>query len=382
LGEDVEMGCQEPPTRPARRRRRSLLAAVAVGVLTLTAAACRVPSRYDEATIIGGLQSPWDMAFEPGGGFFFTERTGNINFGTVAGQRFVIGHPGDVVAEGEGGMMGIAVDPDFATNRRIYTCYMTANDVRVVRWVVAPNLTLDGGTPIVTGIQRSSNGRHSGCRTRFAPPSVSDGTLFVTTGDAANGTNPQDLNSLNGKVLRVTTDGAAPGGNMVINGRTSVIYAYGFRNPQGISWRPSDGWPFLIEHGSDRDDEITPIHPGANGGWNPVPGYNESVPMTNFNLPDVVAPQWSSGFPTSAPSGGTFVTSSLWGDRAGQMALAVLKGQELRMVNLSPGVVEAGGAVVTNLGRIRVAVESPFDGRLYVLTDSPSGAIVQITPVL
>ena len=80
------MGSPEPPTRPARRRRRSLFAAAAVGLLAITAAACRVPSRYDEATIIGGLQSPWDMAFEPGGAFFFTERVGNINFGTVTGR--------------------------------------------------------------------------------------------------------------------------------------------------------------------------------------------------------------------------------------------------------------------------------------------------------
>ena len=71
---------------------------------------------------------------------------------------------------------------------------------------------------------------------------------------------------------------------MIINGQTSMIYAYGFRNPQGISFRPSDGRPFLVEHGSDRDDEITPIDAGGNGGWNPVPGYNEAVPMTNFAL--------------------------------------------------------------------------------------------------
>ncbi len=104
--------------------------------------------------------------------------------------------------------------------------------------------------------------------------------------------------------------------------------------------------------------------------------------MTDFGLPNVVAPQWTSGFPTIAPSGGTFVSSALWGDRAGQMAVAVLKGQQLRMVNLNPGVIESGGPVISNLGRIRVAVESPFDGRLYVLIDSPNGSIVQITPVI
>ena len=91
----------------------------------------------------------------------------------MAGQRIVLGRPGDVVAEGEGGMMGIAVDPTFASTRSIYTCYMTANDVRVVRFIVLRDLALDGGTPIVTGIQRASSGRHSGCRTRFGP----DGTL-------------------------------------------------------------------------------------------------------------------------------------------------------------------------------------------------------------
>jgi glucose/arabinose dehydrogenase len=283
--------------------------------------------------------------------------------------------------------MGIAVDPNFNANRQIYTCYMTASDVRVVRWTVSGGLGLDAGTPIVTGINRSTSGRHSGCRTRFGP----DGNLWITTGDAANPSYPQALNVLNGKVLRVKTngdpvgeDGNPYGGNMVINGGTSRIFAYGFRNPQGISWRPSDHQTFLIEHGSDRDDEITPIVPGGNGGWSPTgPGYNESVPMTNFALgANVMAPQWSSGFPTIAPSGGTFVTSSLWGDRAGQMAVAVLKGQQLRMINLNPGVTEAGGVIISNLGRLRVAVESPFDGRLYVLTDSANGAIVQITPVL
>ena len=104
--------------------------------------------------------------------------------------------------------------------------------------------------------------------------------LWVTAGDAAVGSNPQDPGSLGGKVLRVRTDGTIPPGNMAAP-YLPEIYAYGFRNPQGITFR-SDGIAFLIEHGSNRDDEITPLTAGGNGGWNPVPGYNESVPMTDL----------------------------------------------------------------------------------------------------
>jgi aldose sugar dehydrogenase len=367
------MGCQHP--RHAIRRRRSA-AVLAVGLLALAATACRVPSRYDEATVLGGLHNPWDLAFAPDGSMLFTERIGDISV-LRNGQRTRFNRPPDVVAQSEGGMMGIAVDPAFNTNRRIYTCYLTANDVRVVRWTVSANWrSLGGRKNLVTGIPRSS-GRHSGCRTRFGP----DRNLWITTGDAARGTNPQNPRSLGGKVLRITTDGRAAPGNPG-GALHPFIYAYGFRNPQGISWRPSDHKAFLIEHGPDRDDEVTPLVAGGNGGWDPVPGYNENVPMTDLvKFPKAMRPQWRSGFPTIAPSGGTFVTSSLWGDRAGQLAMAVLKGHQLRMINLCPGCSDAGGAVVTNLGRLRVAVEGP-DGRLYVLTDANPGRIVRITPVL
>jgi glucose/arabinose dehydrogenase len=202
--------------------------------------------------------------------------------------------------------------------------------------------------------------------------------LWITTGDSAQSGVSQNLGLLGGKVLRITTDGAGVPGN-IGNG---VIFAYGFRNPQGIAWRAGDPQPFLIEHGPDCHDEVTQIRAGGNGGWDPGPGYNENVPMTNFALPgDVMAPQWDSGCPTIAPSGGTFVTSDLWGLRAGQLAMAVLKGQQLRMINLCPGCTDEGGVIVNNLGRLRVAVEGP-DGRLYVLTDADPGQIIQITPVL
>jgi aldose sugar dehydrogenase len=121
----------------------------------------------------------------------------------------VLAAPSDVRAMGEGGMLGLAVDPNFASNRRIYTCFPWAAsgglDIRIVRWHVNAGVTaLDQRADILTGISANPSGRHSGCRPRFGP----DGFLWVGTGDAATGTNPQDPNSLNGKTLRITVDGA------------------------------------------------------------------------------------------------------------------------------------------------------------------------------
>lgn len=330
------------------------------------------PVRYDVRTISTGLENPWDLAWTPSGTLLVTERTGDIN-AVGDGNVVRIGRPTDVVNQGEGGMMGLAVDPGFASNGFIYACYLTTGDVRVVRFTVGAGFSsLNSPTPLITGLPRSS-GRHSGCRTRIGP----DGLLYVTTGDAAIGTNPQDPNSLGGKVLRVRTDGSIPPGNM---GAPFLpqIYAYGFRNPQGITFG-GDGTAFVIEHGSSRDDEITPVTAGGNAGWNPVPGYNESVPMTDLGAyPGALRPVWSSGTPTIAPSGGTFVTSDKWGSLAGtHIAMAVLKGRELRLVNVTNG---ASSPIVTGQGRIRVAVEGP-DGNLWVLTDANPGRILLVTPV-
>ncbi len=159
------------------------------------------------------------------------------------------------------------------------------------------------------------------------------------------------------------------------------IFAYGFRNPQGISFRPSDGALFLVEHGPDQDDEITVVTAGGNGGWAPGPGYNENVPMTNTGFANVLLPLWQSGSSTIAPSGSTFVTDPDWGDRSGQLAVAALKGEQLRMFNVTDGVQDPGGAVLTGFGRMRVAVEGP-DGRLYILTDANPGRVLAVQPVL
>ena len=138
-----------------------------------------------------------------------------------------------------------------------------------------------------------------------------------------------------------------------------------------------------MEHGPDRDDEITPLRRGGNGGWNPVGGglfYNESVPMTDTSLPNVIRPVWRSGFPTIATSGGTFVTHADWGRFRGRMVVAALKGEHLRLINVARGVVDQGRVIVQGQGRLRTADEGP-GGKLYVPVDANPGRIITVDPI-
>ncbi len=364
-------------------RSRTVLVAVAA-IMAMATAGCRVEPKFTTIHVIGGLENPWDIAFTPGQNMLFTERSGRINI-IFNGQRRVLGRPNDVQALGEGGMLGLAVDPQFRSNRRIYTCFLSNIsghlDVRVVRWAVNSAVTgLIERRDIVTGIPVSS-GRHSGCRTRFGP----DGYLWVGTGDAAIGTTPQDPSSLGGKVLRVNTDGVGAPGNAGSPFRPQ-IYNYGHRNVQGIAFSPG-GKAYGIEHGPDRDDEINRLFPGGNYGWDPRPvdggpGYNEAVPMTDtVKFPNAIRATWSSGSPTIAPSGGTFLSGSQWKGWDRALAVAVLKGQQLRIFafDSTGNKVEQQWIRVTDHGRLRTAVQGP-NGDLYIATDANPGEIFRVHP--
>ena len=327
-----------------------------------------------------GLDKPWDIAWLPNGTVVVTERPGRLNV-YVDGPNAkpeVIPLP-DVVARGEGGLMGLEVDPSFTDNGLIYICTTSSvgaqTDVRVVKLTMR---TPDGGAmlrrdDIVTGLPYST-GRHSGCRPRFGP----DGFLWVGTGDAAIGTNPQDDESLGGKVLRIDRSGAAAPGNP----GGYRWYSKGHRNVQGIAFR-SDGLGMSAEHGPNVDDEINLLVSG-NFGWDPVPGYNESVPMTDLQkYPDAIEAVWSSGAPTLALSGATFVEGDAWGDWDGVLAVATLKAEHLHIYFVDgQGNVTGEERVIENEGRLRSARQGP-DGLLYITTDGGGndGKVLRVTPV-
>ena len=379
-----------PPT-PLRRgagpRGRLASVAVALGLVVAGLGGCADPPTLSAQTLVSGISLPWDLAFTPSGSMLWTERGGRIMRRTTGGAvNQLAADLSDLRVSGETGLMGIAVDPRFGTNQAVYTCQGwtngSASDVRVVRWQAnGPGTGLTRVADIVTGLPASS-GRHGGCRLRFAP----SGNLFVGTGDAAIGTTPQSLTSLGGKVLRVDPDtGAGAAGNPFAsstNATTRRIWSYGHRNVQGLAIRPSDGTLWTAEHGPDRDDEI---NPGATGnfGWNPVPGYNESVPMTDTaEFPAAVGAAWSSGAPTVATSGITWLPSRGWGIWNGLLVVANLKDQSLLV--LKP---QADGAMTQvakvydgTFGRLRTAQVGP-DGLLYLTTSNGSGdRIIRITP--
>lgn len=378
-------------------RRRSLLRLGRLGLLVGTvvalvgaATSCAVaPAGLAVTTVLSNRDHVWDMAFAPDGTMLFTERPGRVS-AVVSGSVHQLAAPSDVVVVAESGMMGLAVDPQFASNRYVYTCF-TSNisgnrDHRVVRWTVdAGYNALANRTDILTGIPASSSGVHAGCRTRFGP----DGYLWVTTGDAATGTVPQDKQSLGGKVLRIDRNGnGAPGNPGVVNpgsGFRPQIYTYGHRNPQGVGFRPSDGKAYSVEHGPDRDDEINLLEAGANYGWDPHPdggtSYDQTRPMTDkVRWPAAKDAVWSSGSPTIAPSGGTFLSGSQWAGWNNAFAIAVLKGSQLRVVLFDgPGTNYLQWIDVTDRGRLRVAVQGP-DGDLYLAQDAGPGSILRVHP--
>jgi aldose sugar dehydrogenase len=338
--------------------------------------------------VANGYDHVWEIAFLPSKEMLFTERKGVLHI-VKEGKASTLAAISDVRARGEGGLLGLAVDPDFANNRYIYTCFNSTQEpqtIRVVRWKLPSDLSkLDSRTDIITDIPSNNSplsaGRHSGCRLAFGP----DGYLWVGTGDTAQGDTSIQPKNLGGKILRVDRDGKGAPGNQK-DPYDSRIYSYGHRNVQGLAFfaKAQEGvLGISVEHGSSVDDEVN-ILKSANFGWAPAPGsYVENVPMTDKKrFPDAIDPIWNSGSPTQAPSGATFLRGGKWKGWDGALAVAMLKTQHLKILKISPqNKVAAEERVLEGqFKRLRTAVMGP-DGNLYIGTDNGStDQIIRVIP--
>ena len=297
--------------------------------------------RLRVTTVANGLDIPWDVRPIGGGQLLFTQRDrASLTRVDADGDLHAVRFPSRRVwVSGETGLMGLAIDPDFATNHRIYTCQGWklaggGKDIRVIAWRLNDALTAAADPDLLVKGLPTVTGRHGGCRLLIDKA----GSLHVGTGDAAQTKNPQSLRSLGGKTLRLDPGTGRPWPTNpwrhAKNKKKRYIFTYGHRNVQGLAQR-SDGTLWSVEHGTFRDDEINLLGRGRNYGWQPGPGYDESRPMTDFSLPGRQwAARWSSGNPTIATSGASFVSGKGWGAYSGALAVGCLGGERLMFVKL------------------------------------------------
>jgi aldose sugar dehydrogenase len=334
----------------------------------------------DVEIVADGLDHAWDVVQAPDGTLLVDERSGGLTAVLPDGDvREVRADFGDLFAEGETGLMGLALDPGFDGNRRFYSCQGVQDDdgasIAVIGWTAAADWSAAerDAEPVVAGIPvNERSGRHGGCRLRFDE----QGALLIGTGDNAVGSNPQDPQSWAGKVLI-----ADPASGEV------AVWTLGHRNVQGLAVRPGTGQVFSVEHGPDRDDEVNLLREGGNYGWDPDGrgDYDESVPMTDPDIPGAIPAVWSSGDSTIAVSGGTFLDGDQWSDYDGLLVVGVLKGQGVLALRL-----DADGVLLEQFrlpelegtyGRIRSVLQG-IDGSLYVTTDNGGGGdqLLRATP--
>lgn len=351
-------------------------------------AAPRAMPALTVTTEVGGLEIPWDVAEIGTGRYLITERTTARLLLVNGGTSRKVGFPSaSVWASGETGLMSVVKDPGFASSHRFYTCqgWNTAgggHDIRVIAWRLDAGPTATKVKTLLTGIP-TKVGRHGGCRLLISRT----GALLVGTGDAAVGRNPQNKRSLGGKVLRLNRLTGAPWPDNpwphAADRRKRYVLTYGHRNVQGLAQR-NDGSLWSVEHGPDRNDEVNLLRRGGNYGWNPVPGYNENVPMTDFTLPGKQwRARWRSGFPTLATSGGTWVYGSQWGRLEGTLAVACLKSNQVVFMKFDATghlVWTRRPAVLQSFGRLR-SIHQIANGDLLVTTSNGTGdKVLRVTP--
>ncbi len=318
--------------------------------------------------VVTGLDTPWAVDFAPDGRIFITEREGRVRIvkdGILVDEPWIIM---DASESGESGLLGLALDPQFAENHFVYLAYSYRDENnnlmnRLVRWVDDP--ASDRGRPdkiLLDGIRGAAI--HDGGRVKFGP----DGKLYWTIGDSGNSELAQDLDSLNGKILRLNRDGTIPEDNPFPG---SPVYSYGHRNPQGLAWQPETGRLYATEHGPTGfqgagQDEVNYIEPGNNYGWPDITGSNTGEGLISPIIQSGSSETW-------APGGAVFVVGGPWD---GSLLFTGLRGQSLYRLTVDPNdpneTLGFERLLVNEYGRLRDVALGP-DGAVYVLTSNRDG---------
>lgn len=312
------------------------------------------------------LMIPWALAISNEGKLYVTERIGRIwimqNGQFLPEPLLTLEAP--FISQGEGGLLGIVLDPDFAVNPYIYVMHSYLDHGRLYNRVIRLLEKNDKATIDRVLLDKIPGGRiHNGGRIKIGP----DRKLYITTGDAGDSKSAQDLNSTAGKILRINLDGTIPSDNPF---RNSPVYSFGHRDPQGLAWN-FDNILYESEHGQTAHDEINIIQPGTNYGWPLVQGGEEAKDIITKK------PLIHSGATTWAPSGIAFVNQGPW---KGKLLVATLRGEQLLSITFN----DQGNKVrtletwlVNRFGRLREVIQAD-DGSIYLTTSNRDGRGVPV----
>ncbi|MGH7520917.1 MAG: PQQ-dependent sugar dehydrogenase [Gemmatimonadales bacterium] len=343
--------------------------------------------RFRVVTLTDSLEHPWGLAFLPDGRMIVTERPGRLRIVATSGALSapLTGVPA-VFADGQGGLLDVALAPDFAQSRTIYLSYAEPGTGGSAGTSVARARLGETGLDNVQVIFRQepkvSGGAHFGSRVVVAR----DGRhLFITTGDRQQRPFVQDLSKLQGKVIRIRPDGSIPRDNPFVSrpGARAEIWSYGHRNLQGAALHPETGQLWTVEHGARGGDELNAPQAGRNYGW-PVITYGR-----DYSGASIGEGQRKEGMeqpvhywdPSIAPSGLMFYTGDRFPNWKGNAFVGALGFRLLARLELDGERVRVEERLLDDMSqRIRAVVQGP-DGCIYLLTDESDGRIMRIEPV-
>jgi glucose/arabinose dehydrogenase len=311
------------------------------------------------------LVFPWEMVYGPDSYIWFTERAGKISRLNPKNGVIALVHTiSEVNSTGEGGLLGMALHPQFSTNPYVYVIYDYRSGASYMGKVV--RFTFNNGVlaePLVLLDQIPASSNHDGSRLLI----TADQKLMITTGDANTPANAQDTSSLSGKILRINLDGTIPDDNPFPG---NPVWSYGHRNPQGLVF--ANNKLYSSEHGPDNDDEINLIEKGKNYGWPNIEGFcNTTTEKAFCALNDVTEPlmAWT---PTIAPSGLTYYDSDYLPQWKNSLLMVTLKGTKLLQLKLDDTgdkVTESKEFFLNQFGRLRAVCQSP-EGKVYLATSN------------